>query len=89
MIRLARLSVRHSPPALAVAIALAAVLALIGLGVNESLSPSITTVAGTQSARAEQLAEEQFGPSVLVPVLLEGPAAALDRQGPALVRGPP
>ena len=32
------------------------------------------------------LAESNFGPSVLVPVMLEGPKAELDKQGPALVK---
>jgi RND superfamily putative drug exporter len=50
------------------------------------MSPSVTVVPGTQSARAQQLANAQFGPSQLVPILLEGPKAQLNRQGPALVR---
>ncbi len=32
------------------------------------------------------LAKSQFGPSVLVPILLQGPADQLDRQGPIVVR---
>jgi len=63
----------------------AAVLSLIGLGVSHSLSPSITIVPGSESSRAEDLARSEFGPSVLVPILLEGPRAQLDRQGPRLV----
>jgi hypothetical protein len=49
-------------------------------------APSVTVVPGTQSARAQQLANAQFGPTQLVPIVLEGPKAQLDRQGPALVR---
>ncbi|MGZ4341564.1 MAG: MMPL family transporter [Solirubrobacteraceae bacterium] len=63
----------------------AAALTLIGLGVSKTLSPTITVVAGTQSARAEKLAGAQFGPTQLIPILLEGPKAQLDRQGPKLV----
>ena len=86
MIRLARSSVRHPRWSLLAWVVVAVALSAIGLGVTSSLSPSITTVTGTQSARAEHLATSQFGPSVLVPILLEGPKAQLDRQGPALVR---
>ena len=70
---------------LAVWLLVAAVLTLVGLGVSKTLSPTITVVPGTQSARAEKLAGAQFGPTQLIPVLLEGPKAQLDRQGPRLV----
>jgi RND superfamily putative drug exporter len=86
VIRLARLSVRRPRLSLITWLIVAGALSLIGLGVTGSLTPTITTVAGTQSARAEHLAKSQFGPSVLVPILLEGPPRALDRQGPVLVR---
>lgn len=86
MLKLAQVSIRHPKAALAVWVALAAVLIVIGSGVSSSLSPSITVVEGTESSRAEHLAETEFGPSVLVPVLLEGPKAQLDEQGPALVK---
>jgi X-X-X-Leu-X-X-Gly heptad repeat protein len=86
MIRLARLSIRRPIASLAVCGVIVLGLALVGLGVSSSLSPTITTVPGTQSSHAQHLAEAEFGPSVLVPVLLEGPARDLDRQGPALVR---
>ncbi|MBJ7519306.1 MAG: MMPL family transporter, partial [Solirubrobacteraceae bacterium] len=86
MLKLAQLSIRHPRAALAGWGALAVALILIGAGVSSSLSPSITVVEGTESSRAEYLAESEFGPSVLVPILLEGPKAQLDEQGPALVR---
>lgn len=86
MLKLAQVSIRHPRAALAAWVAVAVALTLIGMGVSRSLSPSITTVAGTESSRAEHLATTEFGPSVLVPVLLEGPQAQLDRQGPILVR---
>lgn len=41
---------------------------------------------GTQSSRATQLANATFGPSQLIPILLEGPKAQLNKQGPKLVR---
>ena len=86
MLRLARFSTRRPFVSLALWLAVAAALAAIGLGVSSSLSPSIVVVPGSETSRAEHLAESNFGPSVLVPVLLEGPKAELDRQGPALVK---
>ena len=86
MIRLARLAIRRPVAALLSALVVCGSLTLIGLGISESVSPSVTTVPGTNSARAEHLAEAEFGPSVLVPVLLEGPREQVDRQGPRLVR---
>ena len=85
MLTLSRFSIRRPWTALAVWIVVAAVLTAIGFGVAGSLSPSITVVPGTASSRAERLANAQFGPSQLVPILLEGPTATLNRQGPRLV----
>jgi putative drug exporter of the RND superfamily len=85
MITLAKLSIRWPKIALAAWLAVAVVLTLIGFGVSRTVSPSITVVPGTQSSRATQLANAQFGPTQLVPILLEGPAAQLNRQGPRLV----
>ena len=86
MLRLARFSARRPFVSFTVWLAVAAALAAIGLGVNSSLSPTIVVVPGSETARAEHLAESNFGPGVLVPVLLEGPKTALDKQGPALVK---
>ena len=74
-------------PWLTLAAALAAVAALgaFGLGVEERLSPTSLEVPGTASARGEALAEEHFGDSSPFAILLRGPAAAIERQGPGLV----
>ena len=85
MLTLAKVSIKRPKSALAVWGVVALVLTLIGLGVSHSLSPSVTVVPGTQSSRAQQLADAQFGPTQLVPILLEGSKAQLDRQGPKLV----
>ena len=85
MVSLARLSIRRPGVSLAAWLLIAVVLSVIGLGVAGALSPSVTVVPGTQSSRAEQLASAQFGPTQLVPILLEGPKQQLDRQGPKLV----
>ena len=86
MIRLARLSISRPGAALAAWAVVAIALAVIGLGVAKSLSPSIVVVPGTESSRAQQLTNAQFGPTQLVPILLQGPAKELNRQGPKLVR---
>jgi putative drug exporter of the RND superfamily len=86
VIGLARLSIARPKLSLAVWALVALALGLIGLGVAKSLSPTIVVVPGSESSRAQQLSEARFGPTQLVPILLEGPAAALDRQGPKLVR---
>lgn len=86
MLKLARWSIRHPRVALSAVVVLAAVLTLIGSGISDRLSPTITIVSGTESSRAQHLADTKFGPSVLVPVLLEGPQKQLDTQGPTLVK---
>jgi putative drug exporter of the RND superfamily len=86
MLRLARFSTRRPFVAFAAWFTVAAILAAIGLGVSHSLSPTIVVVPGSETARAEQLAESNFGPSVLVPIMLEGPKAQLNAQGPKLVK---
>ena len=86
MIHLARASIRRPKATLAFWAVFAIVLALIGLGVDRQLAPTQTVVPGTESSRAQHLATAKFGPSQLVPILLEGPKAQLDQQGPQLVR---
>jgi RND superfamily putative drug exporter len=61
-------------------------LGVVGLGVEHRLQPTSLTVGGTDSARGQELAEEHFGDSSPFAVLLRGPAAAIERQGPGLVR---
>jgi putative drug exporter of the RND superfamily len=63
-----------------------AVFGAIGIGVEDELRPTSIDVPGTESARGEELLTERFGDSAPFVVLLQGPAPALDRQGPALVR---
>ncbi len=86
MITLAKFSIRRPRTALLGWLVVAGALTAIGLGVSGTLSPTISVVAGTQSARAQELGNAQFGPTQLIPILLEGPKAALNRQGPVLVR---
>jgi putative drug exporter of the RND superfamily len=85
MVRLARISIRRPKGTIAIWVVVAIVLSLIGLGVDKQLAPTNTVVAGTESSRAQHLANAKFGPSVLTLVMLEGPKAQLDKQGPKLV----
>ena len=85
MISLAKLSIRRPKASLAMWLIVGLALSLVGFGVTKALSPMITVVPGTESARAEKLAGAKFGPTQLVPIMLEGSKAQLDRQGPRLV----
>jgi RND superfamily putative drug exporter len=60
-------------------------LGVVGLGVEGKLSPLSLEVPGTSASNGETLAESHFGASSPFIVLLQGPAAAVDRQGPRLV----
>jgi RND superfamily putative drug exporter len=73
-------------PALTIALTLAAVAALaaFGLDIEQRLAPISLTIAGTDSAHGQQLAERHFGQSSPFAVLLRGPANEIERQGPRL-----
>jgi RND superfamily putative drug exporter len=68
------------------AIVLVAVLGVVGIGVEDELRPTSLAVPGSPSAEGEELQREHFGDSAPFAILLRGPAAALDSQGPELVR---
>ncbi len=63
-----------------------AALGVIGLGIEGKLNPLSLEVSGTDAAKGEALAASRFGDSSPFAILLRGPAPALDRQGPTLVR---
>src|ERR1700761_1378655 len=71
---------------LVLTVAVVAVLGVIGLGVEGHLRPTSLAIDGTSSARGEELARSHFGDSSSFAVLLQGPAGAIERQGPALVK---
>jgi RND superfamily putative drug exporter len=71
---------------LAVAALVLAVLGVLGTGVDNRLSPTSLDVPGTPSSKANAVLREHFGRSAPFAVLLRGPAASIDRQGPELVR---
>jgi RND superfamily putative drug exporter len=60
-------------------------LGVVGLQVEDRLSPLSLSIPGTPADDAEKLAESHFGDSSPSVILLRGPAAAIDRQGPRLV----
>jgi putative drug exporter of the RND superfamily len=61
------------------------VLGVVGLHVEGRLSPLSLSVPGTTASNGEALAQSHFGDSSPFVVLLRGPEASLDRQGPGLV----
>jgi len=80
------LSLRRPRAVLATALAVIVVLAVLGQGVEDELRPTSLSVPGTESGRAGALVHRYFGDSAPFAILLQGPPAELDRQGPALVR---
>jgi putative drug exporter of the RND superfamily len=71
---------------LVVAAIFVGILGIVGGGVEEKLKPTTLTVSGTESARANKMLRGHFGDSAPFAILLRGPAAAIDRQGPELIR---
>lgn len=84
MISLARFSIRRPKTALAGWVIVAAILTVLGISVDHYVSPQVNA-SKTQSYQAQQLAEAKFGPVQNMPILLEGPKAQLNKQGPKLV----
>ncbi|HEX3323716.1 MAG TPA: MMPL family transporter [Solirubrobacterales bacterium] len=77
---------RHPRRTLAIASLFIVVLIAFGTGLNKRLSPTTIEISGTAASRANTMLREDFGPTALFPILLRGPAAAIDRQGPELIR---
>ena len=80
------LLLRHPRGVLAIAAVLLVVLGAIGGGVEDRLDPTTLDVPGTESLRGNEILRDHFGPSAPFAILLQGPAAAVDRQGPELIR---
>ncbi len=68
------------------ALVVIATLAVLGQGVKDELRPTSLTVPGTDSGKASALVHRYFGDSAPFAILLQGPAAEIDRQGPDLIR---
>ncbi|HEX9966862.1 MAG TPA: MMPL family transporter, partial [Solirubrobacterales bacterium] len=80
------LSLRHPRAMLVAAFVAIAALAILARGVEDKLRPSSPSIPGTESSRGNDLLEEHFGDTAPFAILLQGPAAQLDVQGPALIR---
>ena len=80
------MTLRHPRAVLVVAAIVLAAFGIIGVGVEGRLAPTTLDIPGTDSSRANQLVSEHFGDSAPFVILLRGPAPALDRQGPELIR---
>ncbi|MBS1881620.1 MAG: MMPL family transporter [Actinobacteria bacterium] len=76
---------RHPREILLAAAVVLAALAVIGTGVDSRLDPTTLDVPGSASAEANAMLEEHFGPSTPFVILLRGPRAAVEKQGPQLV----
>ena len=77
---------RHPRVVLAIAALVLVLLGIVGTGVDSRLSPTSLDIPGTPSSRANSLLRRHFGQSAPFAVLLRGPANAIERQGPDLVR---
>ena len=77
---------RHPREILLIAAIVLAALAVVGTGVDSKLDPTTLDVPGSASAKANAILEDHFGPSAPFAILLRGPTAALEEQGPQLVR---
>jgi RND superfamily putative drug exporter len=80
------LTLRYPRRVLGAAAVLLVVLGVIGTGVESRLTPTSLSVPGTPAARGGDLLKVHFGESAPFAILLRGPRAALDRQGPRLIR---
>ena len=75
-------SLRHPRLMLGTALVVIVVLGVIGLHVEGSLTPTSLTVSGTESSRAETELHRYFGDSAPFAILLRGPEADIEQQGP-------
>jgi putative drug exporter of the RND superfamily len=82
----APVALRRPRRALAVALLLIVGLSAFGIELEDRLSPASLNIAGTPVSHANALLREHFGETAPFVVLLEGPPAQLDQQGPALIR---
>ncbi len=81
---LSRLAIRRPRLILGLWLVVVVALGLLGTGVQSRLKQSVFILPDTETARAYEIAKQQFGENVIIPILLEGPPKAIDRQGPKL-----
>jgi len=78
----ARFAVRHAVLVLAGWAVAVMAFGFIGRGVEEKVQPSLLFIDGTESAEWKDVRQGSFNEALVV--LLTGPAAEIDRQGPRL-----
>ena len=86
MKRLSDAAIARPRAALALFAVVVLALAAFGRGLDSRLTSTTLLTPGSESAQANELYKAEFGDGITIPVLLQGPPAELDRQGPALVR---
>jgi putative drug exporter of the RND superfamily len=77
---------RHPRRTLVIAALVIAALVSFGFSLEDRLTPSTLDIGGTAVHRANSVLSRHFGDSAPFVVLLRGNPAAIDRQGPGLVR---
>jgi RND superfamily putative drug exporter len=80
------LLLRYPRVVLAIAAVLLVVFGVIGTGTEDRLDPTTLDVPGTESSRSNGILRDHFGDTAPFAILLRGPGAAIDRQGPDLIR---
>jgi len=76
---------RYPKTVLSIAAALLIALAIVGTGTEDRLDPTTLDVPGTESLRGNEILRQHFGDSAPFVIMLKGPGAAIDRQGPQLI----
>src|SRR5687767_3224685 len=85
MRRIARLVIRRPRLVLAFWLAAFVVALLFADNARNNLHETDLQIPGTKSERAAKLTERQFGGSIAMAILLEGPPGDVERKGPELV----
>src|SRR3954447_23637632 len=80
------LSLRHPRAVVGVAFLVLVALIVVAHGVEDKLRPTSLSIPGTESARGNELLERHFGDTAPFAILLQGPPAQLEEQGPRLIR---
>lgn len=84
--RIAGLATRHPRLVLAVWVAVVGLLAMQGRGLEDDLATKPIYIEGTATERAQEIVAREFGSEDAMIVMLRGPGAAVERQGPRLAR---
>jgi RND superfamily putative drug exporter len=80
------MTLRAPRRALLAAALVIAILVAFGFSLEGKLTPSTLAIRGTTADKANDMLGEYFGQSAPFVVLLQGNPAAIDRQGPELIR---